>query len=458
MKRVILVIGILFWLGAGIGMAEDPAVPKSLDTGKAEASQPVQTVTTTSPAGKINPGDTAWILISAALVMLMTPGLALFYGGMVRSKNVLGTIMQSFMVIALISVQWALFGYSITFGPTVGGIIGDLSWIGLKGVGLTPNPDYAETVPHQAFMIYQGMFAIITPALLMGAIAERMKFSTFFVFTLLWSTLVYDPIAHWVWGMGGWIRKMGGLDFAGGIVVHLSSGVSALAAALLVGRRKGYGKEPMAPHSLPMTLTGTGILWFGWFGFNAGSAITAGMLSTSAFVVTHFAAAAGALSWALVEWIYRGRPTTLGAASGAVAGLATITPASGFVTPLAAIFIGLTAGILCYAGVVAKNKFGYDDSLDVVGIHGVGGTWGALAIGLLATKEVNEAGNNGLLWGNPQLLGVQGIAVLASWAYAFAMTFILLKVLEWTMGLRLSQEEEDSGLDLTQHNEMGYNY
>jgi Amt family ammonium transporter len=458
MKRVILVIGILFWLGAGIGMAEDPAVPKSLDTGKAEASQPVQTVTTTSPAGKINPGDTAWILISAALVMLMTPGLALFYGGMVRSKNVLGTIMQSFMVIALISVQWALFGYSITFGPTVGGIIGDLSWIGLKGVGLTPNPDYAETVPHQAFMIYQGMFAIITPALLMGAIAERMKFSTFFVFTLLWSTLVYDPIAHWVWGMGGWIRKMGGLDFAGGIVVHLSSGVSALAAALLVGRRKGYGKEPMAPHSLPMTLTGTGILWFGWFGFNAGSAITAGMLSTSAFVVTHFAAAAGALSWALVEWIYRGRPTTLGAASGAVAGLATITPASGFVTPLAAIFIGLTAGILCYAGVVAKNKFGYDDSLDVVGIHGVGGTWGALAIGLLATKEVNEAGNNGLLWGNPQLLGVQGIAVLASWTYAFAMTFILLKVLEWTMGLRLSQEEEDSGLDLTQHNEMGYNY
>jgi Amt family ammonium transporter len=458
MKRVILVIGILFWLGAGIGMAEDPAVPKSLDTGKAEASQPVQTVTTTSPAGKINPGDTAWILISAALVMLMTPGLALFYGGMVRSKNVLGTIMQSFMVIALISVQWALFGYSITFGPTVGGIIGDLSWIGLKGVGLTPNPDYAETVPHQAFMIYQGMFAIITPALLMGAIAERMKFSTFFVFTLLWSTLVYDPIAHWVWGMGGWIRQMGGLDFAGGIVVHLSSGVSALAAALLVGRRKGYGKEPMAPHSLPMTLTGTGILWFGWFGFNAGSAITAGMLSTSAFVVTHFAAAAGALSWALVEWIYRGRPTTLGAASGAVAGLATITPASGFVTPLAAIFIGLTAGILCYAGVVAKNKFGYDDSLDVVGIHGVGGTWGALAIGLLATKEVNEAGNNGLLWGNPQLLGVQGIAVLASWAYAFAMTFILLKVLEWTMGLRLSQEEEDSGLDLTQHNEMGYNY
>jgi Amt family ammonium transporter len=458
MKKGIWVMGIFLWLSAGMGMAQSPAVPATLAPGQAGETHPAQTPSVASPAGKINPGDTAWVLISAALVLLMTPGLALFYGGMVRSKNVLGTIMQSFMVIAIISVQWALFGYSIAFGPTMGGILGDLSWFGLRGVGLTPNSDYAETIPHQAFMIYQAMFAVITPALLMGAIAERMKFSTFFVFTLLWSTLVYDPMAHWVWATGGWIRKMGGLDFAGGIVVHLSSGVSALAAALLVGRRKGYGKEVMAPHSLPMTLTGTGILWFGWFGFNAGSAIAAGTLSTSAFVVTHFAAAAGALSWGLVEWIYKGKPTTLGVASGAVAGLATITPASGFVSPLAALFIGLTAGILCYGGVVAKNKFGYDDSLDVVGIHGVGGTWGALAIGLFAAKEVNEAGNNGLLWGNPDLLGIQALAVLVCWVYAFAVTFILLKALDWTMGLRVSEEEEDSGLDLSQHNEVGYNF
>jgi Amt family ammonium transporter len=396
-------------------------------------------------------------LISAALVMLMTPGLALFYGGMVRTKNVLGTIMQSFMIMALISVQWVLFGYSLAFGPDVGGLIGDLSWFGLNGVGLTPNPDYAGTVPHQAFMIYQGMFAVITPALLMGAIAERMKFKTFFVFTLLWATLVYDPIAHWVWGSGGWIRKMGGLDFAGGIVVHISSGVSALAAALLAGKRRGYGKEPMAPHSLPMTITGAAILWFGWFGFNAGSAVAAGMLSTSAFVVTHIAGAGGALSWAVVEWIYKGKPTTLGAVSGAVAGLATITPASGFVAPMPALFIGLTAGIFCYLGVVGKNKFGYDDSLDVVGIHGVGGTWGALALGLFATKAVNDAGNNGFFFGNPGLLGVQALAVGTAWVYSFLVTFILLKILDWTMGLRVSEEEEDSGLDLSQHNEMGYN-
>jgi Amt family ammonium transporter len=365
--------------------------------------------------------------------------------------------MQSFMIIALISVQWMLFGYSLSFGPSVGGIIGDLSWFGLNGVGLAPNPDYAETVPHQAFMIFQGMFAVITPALLMGAIAERMKFKTFFVFTLLWATLVYDPIAHWVWGSGGWIRKMGGLDFAGGIVVHMSSGVSALAAALLVGKRKGFGIEPMAPHSVPMTITGAAILWFGWFGFNAGSAVAAGMLSTSAFVVTHIAGAAGALSWAVVEWVYKGKPTTLGVASGAVAGLATITPASGFVSPLPALFIGLTAGVFCYLGVVGKNRFGYDDSLDVVGIHGVGGMWGVLAVGLFATKAVNDAGNNGLFFGNPGLLGVQALAVAVAWIYSFLVTFVLLKILDWTMGLRVSEEEEESGLDLSQHNEMGYN-
>jgi len=453
MKRffsIFVVVGLILSAGIAVGGEQEKPPPQSSGI----LFQPPPPALASS---KVNPGDTAWILISAALVMLMTPGLALFYGGMVRTKNVLGTIMQSFMIIALISVQWVLFGYSLAFGPDLGGLIGDLSWFGLSGVGLAPNPDYAETVPHQAFMIYQGMFAIITPALLMGAIAERMKFKTFFIFTLLWATLVYDPIAHWVWGSGGWIRKMGGLDFAGGIVVHISSGVSALAAALLVGKRKGYGTEPMAPHSLPMTITGAAILWFGWFGFNAGSAIAAGMLSTSAFVVTHIAGAGGALSWALVEWVYKGKSTTLGAVSGAVAGLATITPCSGFVTPMPALFIGVTAGILCYLGVVGKNKFGYDDSLDVVGIHGVGGTWGALALGLFATKAVNDAGSNGFFFGNPELFGIQALAVGVAWVYSFLVTFILLKVLDWSIGLRVSEEDEDSGLDLSQHNEMGYN-
>jgi ammonium transporter, Amt family len=456
MKRFLLIFLICFLWATGLGFAAEQGMqstPPSL-----EQTKVVQPASALAPAGKIDPGDTAWILISAALVMLMTPGLALFYAGMVRTKNVLGTIMQSFMIIAVITVQWVLFGYSLAFGPDVGGIIGDLSWLGLKGVGLTPNADYAPTVPHQAFMIYQGMFAIITPALLMGAIAERMKFKTFFVFTLLWATLVYDPIAHWVWGNGGWIRKMGGLDFAGGIVVHISSGVSALAAALLVGKRKGFGSEPMAPHNLPMTITGAAILWFGWFGFNAGSAIAAGMLSTSAFVVTHIAGAGGALSWAIVEWIFRGKPTTLGAVSGGVAGLATITPASGFVAPMPALFIGVTAGIFCYAGVVSKNKFGYDDSLDVVGIHGVGGTWGALAIGVFASKAINEAGADGLIFGSADLLGIQAIAIGVTWIYSFLVTLFLLKILDWTMGLRVSEEDESGGLDLSQHNEVGYNF
>lgn len=463
MKTIFRFLIILIFLSLGllggenIGNAQNEGNQNFSLTVAGEQTQAPQKTSPASEVSKINPGDTAWILISAALVMLMTPGLALFYGGMVRTKNVLGTIMHSFMIIALISVQWMLIGYSLAFGPTRGGIIGDFSWFGLNGVGLTPNPEYAATVPHQAFMIYQAMFAVITPALLMGAIAERMKFTAFVIFALLWSTLVYDPIAHWVWGAGGWIREMGALDFAGGIVVHISSGISALAAALLLGKRKGFGVEPMAPHSLPMTIAGAGILWFGWFGFNAGSAITAGMLSTSAFVVTHLAGAAGALSWALVEWIYKGKPTTLGLVSGAVAGLATITPAAGFVTPWAALIIGLSAGTFCYGGVVAKNKFGYDDSLDVVGIHGVGGTLGALAIGLFATQTINPAGRNGLFFGTPELLGAQALAVIVTWVYAFGVTFILLKILDWTIGLRVSEEEENSGLDLSQHNETGYN-
>jgi Amt family ammonium transporter len=377
---------------------------------------------------------------------------------MVRTKNVLGTIMQSFIALGLISTQWVLYGYSLAFGPDIGHVIGSLDWIGLRGVGLEPFPGYSATIPHQAFMIFQMMFAVITPALITGAFAERFKFKTYLLFLLLWTTFVYDPIAHWVWGLGGWIRQLGGLDFAGGIVVHISSGIAALAAALVVGKRKGYDDEPMPPHNLPLTLLGAALLWFGWFGFNAGSAITSGMLSTSAFVATHIAGAAGALSWALVEWIYKGKPTTLGVASGAVAGLATVTPAAGFVAPWAALVIGLTTSLFCYVGVVAKNRFGYEDSLDVVGIHGVGGTWGVLATGLFASKAINAAGNDGLLFGNASLLGIQALSLVSALVYSFVVTWIILKILDKTMGLRVSEDHEVSGLDLSQHGEAGYSF
>jgi Amt family ammonium transporter len=406
---------------------------------------------------KIDSGDTAWMLTSSALVLLMTaPGLALFYGGLVRRKNALGTIMHSFIILALITIQWALWGYSLAFGPDRGGIIGSLAWVGLRGVGLDPNPDYGATVPHQAFMVYQMMFAVITPALITGAFAERMKFSSFLVFTLLWATFIYDPLAHWVWAVGGWMRNMGALDFAGGTVVHISSGVSALAAALIIGRRQGYPQQPMAPHNLTMTVTGASLLWFGWFGFNAGSAIAANALATSAFVVTHLATAAAALAWMFAEWSSRGKPTVLGAASGAVAGLVAITPASGFVGPMPAIIIGVGAGVFCYSACILKTRFGYDDSLDVVGVHGVGGTWGALATGLFASKAVNPAGADGLFFGNPGQLGIQAIAVLATWVLAFVGTIILLKIVDAIMGLRVSQDEEQVGIDLSQHDENAY--
>jgi len=394
-----------------------------------------------------------------ALVMLMTPGLALFYGGMVRSKNVLGTIMQSFIIIGLVTIMWVLYGYSLSFGPDVGHVIGGLQWFGLKAVGPDPNHDYAGTIPHLAFMIYQAMFAIITPALITGAIAERMKFKAFLAFIILWSTFVYNPIAHWVWGVGGWIRNLGALDFAGGTVVHISSGVAALAAALMMGKRKGFGEEPIPPHNLPLTILGAGMLWFGWFGFNAGSALAAGALSTSAFVVTHIAAATAALVWTIVEWLHRGKPTTLGAASGCVAGLVAITPASGFVGPIAAILIGLGAGILCYWAIVLKWKLGYDDSLDVVGVHGVGGSWGALATGLFAQKAINPSGANGLFFGNPSLLGIQALAVLVTIGYSFLVTLLILKGVSAFMGgLRVADDEEETGLDLSQHSETGYTF
>ncbi len=407
---------------------------------------------------KIDSGDTTWLLISSALVMLMTPGLALFYGGMVRQKNVLSTIMQSFIAIGVITVQWVLYGYSLSFGPDIGGVIGSLKWIGLRGVGLEPHPDYCPTVPHQTFMIFQMMFAIITPALITGAFAERFKFKTYLGFLILWATFVYDPIAHWVWGLGGWIRELGALDFAGGLVVHVSSGISAMASALVIGKRKGYGEESMTPHNLTMTILGASLLWFGWFGFNGGSAIASGSLATNAFVVTHISTASACLSWMITEWIYRGQPTLLGAASGAVAGLVAITPASGFVGPVSAILIGLLAGVICYFAINLKNRFKYDDSLDVFGIHGVGGSWGAIATGIFASKLINPSGSDGLLFGSVSLAGIQALSVLVAWIYSFAMTFIILKVLDWTMGLRVSEEQEITGLDLSQHGEAGYSF
>lgn len=407
-------------------------------------------------APKVDAGDTAFVLVSAALVMLMTPGLAMFYGGMVRRKNVLGTLMHSFVAIALVSLQWLLIGYSLAFGPDIMGVIGGLDWAFLRNVGVSPNPDYAATVPHLAFMIYQAMFAVITPALISGAIAERMKFSAYLVFILAWTTLVYDPVAHWVWGTGGWLRNLGALDFAGGVVVHVTSGISALAAALFVGKRKNYLREPMPPHNLPMTVLGAGLLWFGWFGFNAGSALSSGGLSTMAFVTTHSAAVSATLVWMLVEWLHRGKPTMFGAATGSIAGLATITPASGFVDPMAALAIGAAAGGLCYLALNMKGKFGYDDSLDAFGVHGIGGMLGTLGAGLFAQKLINSAGSDGLFFGNPHQLAVQGIAILAAAAYSFAITFILLKVIGAITGLRVSEEDEVMGLDLSQHEESGY--
>jgi Amt family ammonium transporter len=406
----------------------------------------------------MNTGDTAFVLVCSALVMLMTPGLALFYGGMVRGKNVLGTIMQSYIILALITLEWVLWGYSLSFGPDHGGLIGSLDWFGLRGVGLEPHETYGPTVPHLAFMIFQCMFAVITPALITGAFAERMRFISFLLFTLLWATVVYNPLAHWVWGSGGWMAKMGALDFAGGTVVHISSGASALAAALVVGRRLGYGSTAYIPHNLPMTITGAALLWFGWFGFNAGSALAANGLAASAFVVTHIASAAAALSWLIVEWVHRGKPTTLGAASGAVAGLVAITPGSGFVGPVSAIVIGGLAGAICYGGVMLKGRLRYDDSLDVVGIHGFGGTWGALATGLFASKAVNPAGSDGLFFGNAGQLGVQFVSVLVTMVFAFAMTLILLKVVDWVAGVRVTDEDEEKGMDISLHDEKGYSY
>jgi Amt family ammonium transporter len=404
----------------------------------------------------IDSGDTGWMLISTALVMLMTPGLAFFYGGMVRRKNVLSIMVQCMMLVAVISLQWVLFGYSLAFGPDHWGIIGGLDWVGLHGVGLQPNPDYAATIPHQLFMAYQMMFAIITPALIIGAFAERMKFSAFLLFSILWATIVYDPMAHWVWGAGGFLKELGALDFAGGIVVHVSAGTGALAAALVVGRRRGY-PDISPPHNLPFAILGAALLWFGWFGFNAGSALTSGTLAVSAFINTHLAAAGAAIAWAVLEWVTSRRPTALGLISGAIAGLATVTPAAGYVTPLGAIGIGILTGIACYYSVVVvKNKLGYDDSLDAFGVHGVGGMLGVLLTGVLATTAINPKGANGLAYGNPRQLLVQFIAMIVCAAFSFVLSFGLLKLIDKVVGLRVRPDHEGIGLDLTQHRESAY--
>lgn len=402
----------------------------------------------------IDTGDTAWVLISAALVFIMTPGLAFFYGGMVRSKNVLTTIMQSFFIVAMISVEWVLIGYTMTFGADINGFIGSLDKLGLAGVGLNVLENGA--IPELAFVAFQCMFAVITPALITGAFAERMKFAAFAVFILLWAVFIYNPMAHWVWG-GGFLAELGALDFAGGLVIHILSGVSGLTLCILLGKRKGYGHTAMIPHNLPMTVLGATLLWFGWFGFNAGSALGANALAANAFVTSQAAAAAATVSWVLAEWKFNGKPTILGAASGCVAGLVAITPAAGFVAPLPSVIIGLVGGVVCFFAVaVLKEKLGYDDALDAFGVHGIGGTWGAVATGLWATTEINPDGANGLLFGETHLFTAQLVSIVVAYALAIAGTYVLYKIVAALMETRASEAEELTGLDIVEHGERGY--
>jgi Amt family ammonium transporter len=440
----------------GMGMTLAGALP-ALAQEVATTGATAVTATPVAAASAVNTGDTAWVLVSTALVMLMTiPGLALFYGGLVRKKNVLSILMQCFFLMCAVTLQW-VFGYSLSFGPDIKGLIGNLDWAMLKNVGLEPNADYAGTIPHQAFMIFQMMFAVITPALIIGAFAERMKFAAFVVFMLLWSTIVYDPVCHWVWGIGGFIRKMGALDFAGGTVVHINAGVAALVAALVLGRRLGYPNKLSPPHNLPFAVMGAALLWFGWYGFNAGSALGANGLAANAFVVTHVATAVAGLAWAIMDVVFNRRMTVLGLISGAVAGLVAITPAAGFVTVGGAIGIGLGAGVICYLFVsFVKEKLGYDDALDAFGVHCVGGIWGALATGLWATTTVNSAGANGLFYGNPAQFVIQLKAVAITVAYSGVVSFVLLKLVDLVIGLRAKEQSERIGLDLTDHRETGY--
>jgi Amt family ammonium transporter len=403
----------------------------------------------------INSGDTAWVLTSSALVFIMVPGLAFFYAGLVRSKNALSTLLQSFVALAIVGLSWILWGYSLAFGPDIGGFIGNLQWAGLHGVSATEAGPYADTIPHQAFMVFQAKFAIITPALIAGAFAERIKFSTFVIFIIAWSTIVYPPLAHWMWGAGGWLGEMGAKDFAGGTVVHISSGAAALAAAIIFGRRLGFGQAEMNPHNVPFVVLGASLLWFGWFGFNAGSALTSMAAATSAFVVTHASAATAAVTWVALDWILNRRPSVVGAATGAVAGLATITPASGFVGPMPAVVIGLGAGALCYTAVWIKTKVRLDDSLDVWAIHGVGGIWGMLAAGLFIGVGFMTISELTDLSRGEQIVR-QLIAIGVSFGWAFVVTIGILFVLKYTIGLRVDEQQEEEGLDISQHGEEAY--
>jgi len=403
----------------------------------------------------INSGDTAFMLIATALVMFMTPGLAMFYGGLVRAKHVLSTMLQSFICLGIITIIWILFGYSLAFGPDVGGVIGNFDWAFLSKVGFDTPSSYAGTIPALLFCMFQLMFAVITPALITGAFAERMKFSAFVIFTILWTICVYLPVCHWIWG-GGWLGKMGLLDFAGGTVIHINSAVAALVTAVMIGKRKGFGRESFMPNNLPITVLGAGILWFGWFGFNAGSALNAGSTAITAFTATHIAGASAAVSWIIAEWLIHGKPTTLGGASGAVAGLASVTQSAGFVSPMSAMIIGLLGGVFCYLGMMIKNKFKFDDALDVVAVHGIGGIWGCIATGLFASKAINSGGADGLFCGNPKLLGIQLLGAAATIIFSLVVTAIILKVTDKLVGLRVEPDEEQQGLDLSQHNEVGY--
>jgi Amt family ammonium transporter len=401
----------------------------------------------------INSGDTAWVLISTALVILMTPAVGFFYGGMVRKKSLLSTVMMCFASLFLISVQWVVIGYTLSFGPTKGGLIGGLQWLGLLGVGQAPDPNYAATIPALAFMLFQAAFAIVTPSLIVGSFVERIKFGSFLIFTSLWSLLVYYPVAHWVWGVGGWLRMLGALDFAGGTVVHVTAGFSALAIALVIGKRIGYGKDNMEPSNIPLVVIGAVLLWFGWFGFNGGSALAANGLAVSAVVVTNTAAAAAALVWMMLSWFHR-RPSVLGAATGAVVGLVAITPASGFVDPLSALAIGGIAAAISYYMIVLRMKLRIDESLDVFACHGMGGLWGSIATGIFASRAINAAGADGLLFGNPGLLWVQIVTVAVTAAFSFIVTYILATLLDLVIGLRVSENEELVGLDISQHAEV----
>ncbi len=406
-------------------------------------------------APQINTGDTAWIMVCCSLVLMMTPALAFFYGGMVRKKNILSTLTLSIVFMALIGVQWVLYGYSLAFGPDIGGFIGGLNFIGLDGVGAAPDPNYSSTIPAQLFATFQMMFAVITPALITGAFVERVRFKSFLLFAIAWATLVYDPLCHWVWGVGGWLREMGVLDFAGGTVVHISAGFSALAFAMAIGPRKGFGRVPMEPHNIPYTVLGTGLLWVGWFGFNAGSALGANGVAVNAILTTNTSGATAGLVWMILSWL-DGRPSTLGLATGMVVGLAAVTPASGFVTPMAAMAIGAIAAPISYYAIRFREKRGLDESLDVWACHGMASTWGMLATGLWATTKVNPAGANGLFHGNPGQFVTQLWGVIVTMVFAFVVTFVLVKILDWSIGLRATDVEEEVGLDVSAHGERAY--